>query len=364
MSVMKQMLNVVNTNWGLKRAGDWDFTEFSLLPCGDLSIRVFYSRPLEDFEDVDVDMLFPIPVVDTMLQIKEKDLHRINELMDDIVKTPPTDMVDACDGEAWAFTFYDKDGKETYNRRMNYTYGIERLEELQRILSKYIPPHKKPEVGVVMKPLMNTEDIEGLKKQISDTTIAKKDIVVSFMRSFRPDAVAAMSLYDEIAGENVSPRSVCSYSYHGFYWDDRDTMYFERYNIPIDPEFIKLATVDIAEFEVVYYIPEGRIGCVCDKSPSNDDAFIVECYDVSLPVGADGKWTLYNCGRKDIRAIERGTGPTYVKCPVLDKLIENIDCIENRDAVDGNIVEKYLLDGFKEHENWKDQCKNCRWHNY
>ncbi len=61
---------------------------------------------------------------------------------------------------------------------------------------------------------------------------------------------------------------------------------------------------------------------------------------------------------------ENSGAPSHVLCPVLDKEIRDIDCIENRDAVDGNVVEKYLLDGFKEREDWKDRCKSCQWHNY
>ena len=39
---------------------------------------------------------------------------------------------------------------------------------------------------------------------------------------------------------------------------------------------------------------------------------------------------------------------TEVECPVLKKMIKDIDCIENRDIVDGNLDERFLPEGFKE----------------
>lgn len=54
----------------------------------------------------------------------------------------------------------------------------------------------------------------------------------------------------------------------------------------------------------------------------------------------------------------------YVFCPLVDKMIEDIDCIENRDVVEGMIIESALPDKYKKKENWKNICKNCKWHNY
>lgn len=57
-------------------------------------------------------------------------------------------------------------------------------------------------------------------------------------------------------------------------------------------------------------------------------------------------------------------GTSYVFCPVLNKKIEDIDCIENRDIVDGTLDEKFLQEGFKNRKDWKAACRECKWHNY
>lgn len=54
----------------------------------------------------------------------------------------------------------------------------------------------------------------------------------------------------------------------------------------------------------------------------------------------------------------------FVKCPLVDELIENIDCIENADAVDGLIKKDHVPKRFKSKGDWEAICKKCKWHNY
>ena len=54
----------------------------------------------------------------------------------------------------------------------------------------------------------------------------------------------------------------------------------------------------------------------------------------------------------------------WVFCPLVDRKIEDIDCIENRDVVDGMLVESSLPDEYKRKINWKVICRKCQWHNY
>lgn len=53
-----------------------------------------------------------------------------------------------------------------------------------------------------------------------------------------------------------------------------------------------------------------------------------------------------------------------VFCPLVDRKVEDIDCIENRDVVDGMIIESSLPDEYKRKKNWKEICRDCKWHNY
>lgn len=53
-----------------------------------------------------------------------------------------------------------------------------------------------------------------------------------------------------------------------------------------------------------------------------------------------------------------------VLCPLIEDLIEDIDCIENRDCIDGFIKLSSLPEKFKNKEDYINICKNCKWHNY
>ena len=54
----------------------------------------------------------------------------------------------------------------------------------------------------------------------------------------------------------------------------------------------------------------------------------------------------------------------FIFCPLVDEKIENVDCVENRDVADGMYKEDCIPPKCRQKEQWKDICKNCKWHNY
>lgn len=53
-----------------------------------------------------------------------------------------------------------------------------------------------------------------------------------------------------------------------------------------------------------------------------------------------------------------------ILCPLVDDIIEDIECIENRDVVDEMTTEESLPNKYKRKSNWKEICRKCKWHNY
>lgn len=49
----------------------------------------------------------------------------------------------------------------------------------------------------------------------------------------------------------------------------------------------------------------------------------------------------------------------FVKCPLVDEMIEDIDCIENVDAVDGRLKADKLPDRFKKKTIGKQFVRNA-----
>lgn len=48
-----------------------------------------------------------------------------------------------------------------------------------------------------------------------------------------------------------------------------------------------------------------------------------------------------------------------IKCPLVNKMIKPVDCLENQSLKDESIPKE-----FKVKENWKDICKNCPYQDY
>ena len=56
--------------------------------------------------------------------------------------------------------------------------------------------------------------------------------------------------------------------------------------------------------------------------------------------------------------------PNAVLCPLVDEMIDDIDCIENRECIDGMIILSSLPDKYKQKSDYQKICKSCKWHNY
>ena len=48
-----------------------------------------------------------------------------------------------------------------------------------------------------------------------------------------------------------------------------------------------------------------------------------------------------------------------MKCPLVDLMIEESNCLENAMIVSGFMDENIMISKFKEKENWREICKNC-----
>lgn len=53
--------------------------------------------------------------------------------------------------------------------------------------------------------------------------------------------------------------------------------------------------------------------------------------------------------------------PKQVLCPLIDSNIKDIDCIENQDVVNHLVTEKSMPKKYKQKENWREICQQCRY---
>lgn len=67
----------------------------------------------------------------------------------------------------------------------------------------------------------------------------EKQTVLNFFKSREPDSAAASYTVDEITGKSTGI-PLCAYEYEDFYWDSRDILYFEKYDMPLRSEFLNI----------------------------------------------------------------------------------------------------------------------------
>lgn len=54
------------------------------------------------------------------------------------------------------------------------------------------------------------------------------------------------------------------------------------------------------------------------------------------------------------------SGDNGLKCPLVDFMIEKNNCLENAMIVSGFMDENIMIEKFKQKENWREICKNCK----
>lgn len=58
--------------------------------------------------------------------------------------------------------------------------------------------------------------------------------------------------------------------------------------------------------------------------------------------------------------VNPASGANGIKCPLVDFMIEESNCLENAMIVSGFMDEISMVEKFKQKENWREICKNCK----
>ena len=51
-------------------------------------------------------------------------------------------------------------------------------------------------------------------------------------------------------------------------------------------------------------------------------------------------------------------------CPLVDRMISAVDCIENADVARGMIKPDTMPEEYKAKADWRDICAKCKWYDY
>lgn len=53
-----------------------------------------------------------------------------------------------------------------------------------------------------------------------------------------------------------------------------------------------------------------------------------------------------------------------ILCPLVDIMIEKNNCLENTMVNAGFMDEFTMIEKFREKENWREICRNCKYYNF
>lgn len=89
---------------------------------------------------------------------------------------------------------------------------------------------------------------ENFVKQPAASKLPESDkqAVLSFLMECEPNAAAAGYTADEIAGRSTDI-PLCAYEYGEYYWDSRDILYFEKYDMPLRSDFLDMLLKSVKE---------------------------------------------------------------------------------------------------------------------
>lgn len=74
---------------------------------------------------------------------------------------------------------------------------------------------------------------------IGGEPIKEKETVLRFLQAYYPNLATSGKVIDNITGKEVCNLLDCGYYDGEYYWDETDIYHLEKYNMPINPEFIE-----------------------------------------------------------------------------------------------------------------------------
>lgn len=129
------ILKVIHYNWGLQGPHDWSHIEFNFYDNTHVDILSFYHGERYD------DIFLSDSIRTSLSKIK------YFELLDLVKEAKNCEIYqNACDGEAWEFSFFIE-GQKFYKIEARYIYGVKQLENLADFYRKLYRPELEKEIS-------------------------------------------------------------------------------------------------------------------------------------------------------------------------------------------------------------------------
>ena len=66
-----------------------------------------------------------------------------------------------------------------------------------------------------------------------------KNILLKYLRDFKPNFATSANIHDYVTNTDIKNTYNMGYEYNGYFWTETDIYHFEKYNMPLNEDFIK-----------------------------------------------------------------------------------------------------------------------------
>ena len=124
-SLKNKVFEISHYNFGVMGPHDWNHTIWE--------IYEEHSMVKKDYYNSEYGMAEELTESKCNITINDNDFYELKKLFE-IAKTVD-DKVDACDGDAWGFLYYENNNI-VWSRDVSYIYGIRVFEEISKLITK------------------------------------------------------------------------------------------------------------------------------------------------------------------------------------------------------------------------------------
>lgn len=68
--------------------------------------------------------------------------------------------------------------------------------------------------------------------------IKEKKAIIQYFKKFKPNFATSAFVMDYVKKQRREGHYNVGYEYNGFYWNEEDIYHFEKYNMPLNQDFI------------------------------------------------------------------------------------------------------------------------------
>ncbi len=75
--------------------------------------------------------------------------------------------------------------------------------------------------------------------------IKEKNLIIQYFEKFKPNFATSAFITDCVSKQKIEGHYNMGYEYNGYFWTEEDIYHFKKYNMPLNPNFIKFVITQL-----------------------------------------------------------------------------------------------------------------------